>query len=259
MKRITYGILLSLLPLLSRANSPVSESSLQLSDTQKRNHFIGVQYKKIDMADAAMYRGSASSDAHITYATSATSDINLNGIEFSYGYMWRLDSAWKLETTLNFLTSLDEPDLTTLEQQYYSFEFYAQYMNVNVGQRVGYLIPFSGSSLFLYGGVGVGYSVLKITENWKEQEGNSGDSTDLKSYARHLTWHYELGGRYRFSSTWALSIAARYDRFKVDKLHTNFYGYASGKKITGESDTDVDDSRGDFSSLSYGISLAYFF
>lgn len=241
---------------------PVSESSLQLNDFEKRNHALGVKYKTISMGDAKMYRVSNInlSNAQITYNTTSTNDISLKGLEFFYKYRWATESQWKTATNFLFTTSLDEPDLPTLETANYKFEMYAIYVEALVQQHFGYEFSVGKSQMEIFAAFGIGYSVLKFVENWKAVEGSSGDSVDLKSYARHFIQRYELGVDYRVSPKWSLTLTADLTNFKTDRYHTNLYSWWTGTKVTGENDTTLDkETTGNFSSTSYALGLAYNF
>ncbi len=239
----------------------VSDSSLRLTDFQKKRHAIGILYKRLTVDKAMMHRvSSVDSDNHITYATDALSDIDLGGIEFFYKYRWNYLGRLKTSTLLSLTTSVDEPDLSDLEKSNYYFEFYGMYSEINLKQRLGYLFSVKGGEVELYGALGLGYAVFKLVENWKEVEGNTGDSVDLKSYARKIIGKAELGVDYRWSAQWGMNFNLQYTYFKVSKYHTDIYGYLNNVKHNGENDTTLDkNSSGNFSSLGISLGLLYNF
>ena len=265
MKMIIFIILVALIGSTETWSADkvlVSESSKKLTTFQKRNHSLGVRYKSINMGDAKMYRvGDIDlTNAKITYNTTSDNEINLKGLEFSYQYLWPIETRLNYTTNVSFTTSLDEPDLPLQEKQYYSFELFAMYVEAIVLQRVGYEFSFANSQVEIFGSFGVGYSVLKIIENWKEQEGSSGDSVDLKSHARKLIKKVQAGVDYRVNAKWSVNFTAEYTHFKTDRYHTTLYSYWTCTKVTGENDTDLDsDSTGNFSSSSLSLGLAYNF
>jgi hypothetical protein len=243
------------------AEQKISESSIKLNDFQKRNHSLGLKFKKVNMSDAKMYKVSnVGSNAKITYASTSLADIEMTGLELSYLYRWNHFGNWRTTTEVLFTTSLDEPELPTYEAANFRFEMYGTYAEAIVAQRIGYLWELKGSQIELYSSLGIGYSSFKLVENWKEVDGNSGDSVDLKSYAHQISLKASVGVDYRWSPEWGMSFNMQYTNFKVDSYHTDLYGWWTGSKVTGENDTTLDkDSNGNFSSMSMAVGILYHF